>query len=66
MLARIEGSLGAVAQSKLGEDVGHMVFDGALSDEKRLANLAVGRAPGNQLQDVAFALGQFFDVGHCC
>jgi hypothetical protein len=43
---------------KFGEDVADVVLDGLLGDEELGADLAVGVAAGDELEDFAFALGE--------
>jgi hypothetical protein len=53
-----DGSLGTVTAAELGKDVAHVRVDGALGDEQPFGDLPVRQAPGDQLCDLVFALGE--------
>ena len=52
------GGLGTVTAAELGQDVAHVCVDGALGDEEPFGDLPVRQAPGDQLCDLLFALGE--------
>jgi hypothetical protein len=54
----VGGGLGAAFHAELGEQRGHVVLHGLLGQEHPLADLPVGQALADQLQDPAFLVGQ--------
>src|SRR5690242_1260643 len=52
------GGLRAAAHAELGEDVRDVVLDRLLGQEEALADLPVGQALADELQDVPLLLGQ--------
>ena len=62
---RVSGCLGAVGGVGLVEDVAYVVAHGLDADDELFANLPVGLAAADQLQDFYFSLGQSIRVsGH--
>ena len=55
--------LNPVPEPQLGKDARHVRLDGRLAEEEPLRDLGVGKAPGDQPQDLGFALGQFAERG---
>ena len=58
MLGGPHGELGARVQVELGEDVAQVDTDGALGDDQRVGDLAVGPALRDEDGDLALAAGQ--------
>src|SRR4051794_25404528 len=52
------GGLRTAAHVELGEDAGDVVLDGLLRPEQPVADLPVGQAVADELQDAAFLRGQ--------
>src|SRR2546421_5447331 len=50
----------ATLHAQFATDVIHVLLDGPNAQDKTAGDLAVGRAIGQQLQDLVFALGQRF------
>src|SRR5215213_8028008 len=59
---RLRGGGGARVDVKLGQDVLDMAHHGAVADEQRLPDLAVGVAGGDEAQHVEFAGGEPGDI----
>src|ERR1035438_9745753 len=55
--------LGAILHAELAQDVLHVVLDGVLGDGQRVADLFVGEALDDQLQDLHFSRAQV-GAGH--
>ena len=53
----VGGDLGTPAHAEFGEQVRDVVLDGLLGEEHALADLAVGQALGDQLEDRAVPAG---------
>lgn len=62
-LARADGSLGPIGDLKLIEDIGDMVAHRLQADDQRACDLLVGRAVGQQMENLAFTLGQLGKLG---
>jgi len=54
----IEGGLGAAAEVQLAQDLAHVGADRRFADGELFGDLAVGPAPGDQLQHLDLALGE--------
>src|SRR3954451_9100170 len=62
-LVRVDHRLHPVAQAELAQNMRDVRLDGRLGEEQRRTDLAVRPAPGDQLQHLAFSVGELGQPG---